>query len=101
MHITSKRLTGVRGKNFEAHIEYNDSLIAIHLPTVDKLNKSDFLEMKYMLEDWDLFFKQCGYKETYVAVGPDDLKVKKLVDKLGFEYIADNQNLSIYRYIGE
>lgn len=101
MHIPSKRLVGVRGKNFEAHIEYGESLIAIHLPTVDKFNKSDFLEMKYMLEDWDLFFKHCGYKETYVACGADDLKIKKLIDKLGFEYIIDNDNLSIYRYIGE
>lgn len=101
MHIPSKRLKGVRGKNFEAHIEYGENIVALHLPTVDKFDKETFLEMKEMLNDWDCFFKTVGYEETYAAFEHDDEKMKKLVSMLNFEYITDNLGFSIYRYIGE
>lgn len=101
MHIPSKRLNGIRGENFEAHIEYGQDLVAIHLPYVSKFDRSTFLEMKFMLEDWDEFFKSRGYRDTHVAFDCNNDKLKKLVSMLGFEYLIDNDGLSIYRYIGE
>jgi len=101
MHIPSKRLQGVRGENFEAHIEYSQNLVAIHLPVVHKFDRSTFLEMKFMLEDWDTFFKTVGYEETYVAFDQNNEKMIKLVDMLKFEYITDNEGLSIFRYVGD
>ncbi len=101
MHIPSRRLKGIKGKNFEAHIEYGENLVAIHLPTVDQFDKETFLEMKDMLNEWDHFFKTVGYEETYVAFEPDNEKMRKLVRMLNFEYVIDNLGFSIYRYIGE
>lgn len=101
MDLTSKRLKGIRGENFEAHIEYNKDLVAIHLPYVYKFNKSTYLEMKTMLKEWDDFFKTCGYKETYVAFPVNDARLIKLVDKLGFMFVINNQGHSIYKYVGE
>lgn len=101
MHIPSRRLTGIKGDNFEANIEYGSNLVAIHLPVVHKFDRATYFEMKYMLEDWDKFFKHCGYKDTYVAFDTNDIKIKKLVNMLGFEYLVDNEGLAIYRYLGE
>jgi hypothetical protein len=46
MTIQSKRLKGVQGKNFKADIEYNENLVAIHLPTIDVMNRDTVLEMR-------------------------------------------------------
>lgn len=100
METTSKRLKGVKGKNFEAEIEYNDNLVAIHLPSIKVFNKETLLEMKELLVEWDQFFKTVGYEETYAAFFVSDEKTKKLVNLLGFEYITENLGFSIYRYIG-
>ena len=96
-----KRLNGIRGENFEIHLEYGGGLVAIHLPVVDKFDRSTFIEMKFMLEDWDEFFKASGYSETHIAFEPDNTKLARLVVRLGFEYLEYHEGLSIYRYIGE
>lgn len=101
MNIPSKRLKGVKGKNFEAHIEYGENIVAIHLPTVETFDRETFLEMKSMLKDWDEFFKTVGYKETYAAFELSNEKMGKLVRMLSFEHVVDNLGFSIYRYIGE
>ena len=101
MTINSTRLKGVKGKNFEADIEYNENHVAIHLPNIEVFNKETFLEMKEMLRDWNAFFKTVGYQETYAAFFIHDDKMKKLVRMLEFEYVRDNVGFSIYRYIGE
>ena len=96
-----KRLNGIRGENFEAHLEYGEGLVAIHLPMVHKFDRSTFVEMKFMLEDWDAFFKASGYPSTLIAFDPNNTKLARLVVKLGFEYLEDHRNLSIYKYVGE
>lgn len=96
-----KRLNGIKGENFEAHIEYGGELVAIHLPVVYKFDRSTFIEMKLMLEDWCEFFKASGYLDTYVAFDPANKKLARLVVRLGFEYLEYHKGLSIYRYIGE
>ena len=101
MTIQSKRLKGVQGKNFEADIEYNENLVAIHLPNIYVMNKDTVLEMREMLKDWNEFFKFVGYKETYAAFDVKDDKMRKLVRLLNFEYVRDNLGFSIFRYIGE
>lgn len=101
MEIHSTRLKGVRGKNFEADIEYNKNHVAIHLPKIETFNKETFLEMREMLKNWNDFFKTVGYEETYAAFFITDEKMKKLVTMLEFEYVRENIGFSIYRYIGE
>jgi len=101
MTIQSKRLKGVQGKNFKADIEYNENLVAIHLPTIDVMNRDTVLEMREMLKDWNEFFKFVGYEETYAAFEENNHKMIKLVRLLNFEYVRDNLGFSIFRYIGE
>ena len=104
-HVSNKqrstRPKGIKGENFEAHLEYGEGLVAIHLPVVYKFDRSTFAEMKFMLEDWDDFFKASGYPSTLVAFDPNNTKLARLVVKLGFEYLEDHAGLSIYRYAGE
>ena len=101
MTIQSKRLKGVQGVNFEAEIEYNEDLVAIHLPNIYVMNRDTVLEMREMLKDWNEFFKLVGYEETYAAFDKNNLRMKKLVKLLNFEYVRDNIGFSIFRYIGE
>jgi|TARA_B100000035_G_scaffold193768_1_gene165425 hypothetical protein len=101
MHTESTRLKGVKGKNFEADIEYNQNIVAIHLPVIKVMNRETVLEMREMLKHWNQFFKTVGYEETYAAFDIEDDKMKKLVRLLNFEYIRDNLGFSIFRYIGE
>jgi hypothetical protein len=101
MEIPSKRLKGIKGKNFEAEIEYNSNLVAIHLPSIKVFNRQTLMEMKELLVEWDEFFKTVGYEDTHAAFFVSDEKTKKLVKMLGFEYITENLGFSIYKYIGE
>jgi len=101
MTIQSKRLKGVQGKNFEADIEYNENLVAIHLPNIYVMNKDTVLEMREMLKNWNEFFKFVGYQETHVAFEENNLKMRKLVKLLNFEHIRDYTGFSIFKYIGE
>ena len=101
MSARFKTAKGIKGENFEAYIEYGEGLVAIHLPVVYKFDRSTFLEMKVMLEDWCGFFKECGFKETHIAFESENIKLSRLVVRLCFEHLEEHEGLSIYRYVGE
>lgn len=101
MHIPSKRLKGIKGKDFDVELEYNENIVAIHLPDIRTFTRETLFEMKELLIEWDEFFKTVGYEDTHVAFPISDTKMPKLVKMLGFEYITENIGFSIYKYIGE
>ncbi len=93
----SKNLFGIRGSSFEIRVEYNKDFIIVHLPKVDKLNKSVLLEMKKLLEDWLEFCKTVGYSCIHTGILPDK-KANRLVLMLGFKKIGTNEGYVIYQY---
>lgn len=99
--MQSRQVRGIKGSNFEIVLEYGDGLIAIHLPTVDKFNKSTFLEMKYMLEDWNDLFRASGYPMLISTINENDLKTKRLAEMFSFKKIDQFDTTHIYGYMGE
>lgn len=93
----SKSLMGIRGSNFSIRLEYNENFVIVHLPSVEKMSKSVFLEMATLLNDWWCFFKTAGYQAVFAAIEPED-KVNKLAHMLGFQYIGQNEGYLIYQF---
>lgn len=89
------RLKGIKGSNFEVDLEYNDELIFIHLPHIDKLTKSTITEWRYLLEDWVPFFKVMGYETLFAAV-PQGNKIERVLPLIGFEFLAVADEYVVY-----
>lgn len=92
----SKSLNGIKGSCFEVRLEYNSDFIILHLPTIDKLTKEIFVEMKYMLEDWWKFFQTVGYTGVFAAIDPNNVKMSKLLTMLNFEYAGTANEADVY-----
>ena len=97
MHV-SKSLTLFETENYSVRLEYNDDYVIIHLPRVDKFNKEVFVDMKYKLEDWYEFFTTAGFNGIFAAVDPNDEKIKRLLNMLGFKYKGCADNMYVYFY---
>ena len=95
--IQSKNLFGIKGKNFDVRIEYNEDYVIVHLPKVEVFNKSSFLEMKKLLEDWLDFFKTLGKENIFAAVKIGS-KENKLASMLNFKYAGRSENMNVYIY---
>lgn len=96
----SKRLKGPQGKDFDVVFEYgkDNGVVVLHFERIDKFTKDTFLEMKFMLEDWSDFFSSLGTESLYAGIDPDNIKMRRLVKKLGFRYLTDNEGVSLYEY---
>lgn len=94
--IASKRLRIVERENYAVDLEYSKEFLIIHLPYVWKFNKSVFVDMLLTLEDFSDFFKSTGFKYLYAAVDTDNLKIRRLLVKLGFKRKANQQELTVY-----
>ena len=95
--IESKNLFGIKGKNFDVRIEYNEDYVIVHLPKVEVFNKSSFLEMKKLLKDWLDFFKTLGKENIFAAV-EIGTKENKLASMLNFKYAGRSENMNVYIY---
>tara|TARA_R110000772_G_scaffold66532_4_gene148150 strand:- start:5123 stop:5428 length:306 start_codon:yes stop_codon:yes gene_type:complete len=93
----SKSLHGIKGSCFSIRLEYNEDFIIVHLPTIDKMTKEVFLEMKRMLSDWFSFLKTVGYKSVFAAIEPEH-KNNKLVRMLNFEYVGKDKEYFVYQF---
>lgn len=94
----SKSFTCLETKDYSIRLEYNEEYVIVHLPFIGKMDKGVFLDMKYRLEDWYEFFITAGYKGIFAAVDPNDKKIKKLLDMLGFKYKGFADNMCVYFY---
>lgn len=96
--LVSKSFTIVETLDYGIRLEYSKDYVIIHLPYVNKFNKGVLIDMQYRLEDWYDFFTTAGYKGIYAAVDPTDIKVKKLIKKLGFKYKGFAEDMQVYFY---
>ncbi len=94
----SKSLVAIETPYYTIRLEYNEDYVILHLPTVDKMSKEVFMDMQYRLEDWNKFFTTAGYIGIFVAVDPNNLKIKRLIKMLNFRYkgFADNMEVHFY-----
>ena len=94
----SKSFTFIETKDYTIRLEYNDKYVIIHLPSIEKMDKGVFTDMKYRLEDWYDFMTTAGYAGVFAAIDPNNTKIKKLLDMLGFKLkgVADNMLVDFY-----
>lgn len=94
----SKSFTCLETKDYTIRLEYNSEYVIIHLPYIEKMDKGVFLDMKYRLEYWYEFFTTAGFNGIFAAVDPNDEKIKKLLNMLGFKYKGCADNMYVYFY---
>ena len=94
----SKDLYGIRGSNFSIRIEYAPGTIILHLPEVDNFTIKTFREMNVLLLDWSEFFKTQGITTIWAAIPEKNFKIRKLLNRLGFTFIAIKDNFLVFKY---
>ncbi len=94
----SKSLTLFEMNTYGIRLEYTKDYAIVHMPYTNKMTKEVFLDMVYRLEDWWEFLKTVGYKAIWCAVDPTDLKINKLVNKLGFTEAGMSDGLKVYKF---
>jgi hypothetical protein len=94
----SKTFTVLETENYTIRLEYNSDYVILHLPVISKMDKSVFQDMQYRLDDWYDFFTTAGYAGIFAAVDPNDIKIQKLLDMLGFKYKGSADNMNVYFY---
>ena len=92
----SKRLRLVDREDYAVDLEYSKDFLIIHLPHVWKFNKGVYIDMLYTLEDFSDFFKTAGFNHLYAAVDEHNMKIRRLLVKLGFRRKAMSGNLTVY-----
>jgi len=99
--LDSKAFTLPIKEGYEVRIEYNQNFVILHLPLVDKFTPGVFKDMVCRLQDFWEFAQTVGYKGIFVAVEPNDKKIKKLVENLGFTFLNYGEGQLVYIYQGE
>jgi hypothetical protein len=88
----------VQSDGYVFRLEYNEDYVIVHLRHIDKFTKEVFQDMLIQLEDWSTFLKAMGHTYVWAAVPPDNIKIKRLLHGLKFQYVAKQDDLSVYRY---
>jgi hypothetical protein len=92
----SKRLRIIEKEEYAVDLEYNKEFLILHLPYVWKFNKGVFVDMLFTLEDLSDFFRTMDFKYVYTAVDTSNLKIRRLLVKLGFKRKANQRDLTVY-----
>ena len=92
----SKRLRIIEVEHISIDLEYNEDFAIMHLPRLDKLNKSRLSQLKEYIENLHSFVETMGYGVLYAAT--DQPSTQKLAEKMGFEYLGEQNNLKVYAY---
>lgn len=88
----------VQADGYVFRLEYNEDYVIVHLRHIDKFTKEVFHDMLIQLEDWSAFLKAMGHTYVWAAVPVDNIKIKRLLHGLKFRYVANKDDLSVYRY---
>ena len=94
--VSSERFIVVQKDGYEVELEYNKDFAILHLPYVDKMSKSTYMDMKTSLAGFMNFIKVVGYSSLWAAIKPEDELMTKFVGKMGFEYRGQADNLAVY-----
>ena len=99
--LTSKRLTLVEKQDYRIDLEYNKDYAILHLPYVNGFNRNLYEEAFVRIEDVFDFMQGLGYDGLWAAVSPDDIKIQKFIDRLGFAYHGKSDDLLVYHLKGK
>lgn len=94
--VESKRIRILNTEDYYVEIEYNEDIIAVHLPWIRVLNKKVYKELKEALVNYSDFFRTIGKAKVYAAVNTDDIKIKKFLKNLGFVRVGISGDLDVY-----
>ncbi len=94
----SKSINVVETEDYSIRLEYNKDYVILHMPSISKMDKGVFIDMKFRLEDWYDFFITAGYGGIFAAVDPNDQKIQRLLEMLGFELKGFADNMNVYFY---
>lgn len=94
----SRTIPLIETPEYDIRLEYNEDYVIFHLPRIDKFTKDVFIDMKFRLEDWYTFFTTAGYAGIFIAVDPNNSRIKKLIEKLGFKLTGFADNMQVYFY---
>lgn len=93
---TSKRFRIAERTEFGIDLEYNDDFAILHIAWVSKFNKTIYQDMLDGFEDLKNFIETMGYPALHVGLPPENEVTKKLVRRLGFEYVNHHLGYDIY-----
>lgn len=94
----SKSFTFIETKHYTIRLEYNEDYVIVHLPSIEKMTREVFMDMKLRLEDWYEFMTTAGYAGVFAAVDPNNQKINKLCEMLGFKLRGFADNMNVYFY---
>jgi len=94
--VASERLRIIETDNISVDLEYNKDFAIVHLPRVDKFNKTRLIELEDYLSDLWKFISTIGYTALYAAT--EHPPTQKLAEKMNFVYIGQQNNLKVYVY---
>tara|TARA_R110000868_G_scaffold40490_6_gene139708 strand:- start:136 stop:435 length:300 start_codon:yes stop_codon:yes gene_type:complete len=97
MSLTTDRLVICETEEYQVDLEYNREYLVLHLPRVDKFNKSVLGKLQVLAEQYEHFSKITGYGVIYAASPMSDNKLPRLLEKLGFVYWGEDLNYRLYR----
>jgi hypothetical protein len=54
--------------------------------------------MLIQLEDWSDFLRAMGHTQLWAAVPKDNIKIKRLLGGLKFQFVSHKDDLTVYKY---
>lgn len=96
----SNRLTVVDKEAYSVDLEYSTTYAVLHLPYVEKFSKSVYMDMKTTILDIHNFVLHMGFPHLHAALFPNDEKMKKFVNKIGFAYLGSAEGMDVYQFVG-
>jgi len=94
--VESNRIRLFDRQNFSIDIEYTKDIFILHLPLLRKFTAETFKEMLGLLAEFSLFAKTIGKESLYAAVDSNNVKMKKLLKKLGFTRTGIAGDLDVF-----
>jgi hypothetical protein len=87
--------------DYEVRIEYSEDFVIFHLPYIAKMTPGVYKDMVIRLEDFWEFAQTVGYKAIFGALDPNNTKMERLVEMLGFKFFNYGDGLKVFIYMGD
>ena len=94
--IKSERFTLLVRNDYEVDLEYNKDFAILHLPYIERMTKSVYLDMVSTINGLDKFLETVGFKSLWAAIPPQNSTLPKLVKKLDFTYRGSADGYDVY-----
>ena len=94
--MDSKSINIYECDDFSLRLEYGETLALLHLPSVSKFNRSVLIKIQNKVMEVLDFLLDLGYNGVWAGCPSDNNQIKRLLFLLGFDYIRDEDNVSMY-----